>query len=406
MRKSSVRNLATDVSPETQEREVRSLAARHGDNGSRLVMLADWDISGRGRYTKKRTGYLELVEAIETGRCSAVYSYSLSRLGRSSTELSRLFDLCIARNVPIRLVADVIDTSTASGRMMAGMLALIAQFEADVASERVTAMYATKRARGEDIRTSRRYGEAEGEDEQAVLDAFRETGSYSRAAKALNERGVKARQGGAWWSSSVAVVVQRLDPSIRPTGRGNRAGGAGFLLARLLSCPTCGSRLTGSNLRLPKGGTRVRYACRFAESSPHPRVTISEHLILPAIRAEADLVDVPATIEDEIVDREQRGRLETRRGRWLELYADGQIDRAELARRVAAIDEEVANLDSMRLMRAVPEVPWDKGSVRDINAVLRAQFERIDLDPVTWQPINFVWRIPRRQASEGTSTAA
>ena len=63
-----------------------------------------------------------------------------------------------------------------------------------------------------------------------------------------------------------------------------------------------------------------------------------------------------------------------------------------LTRRVAAIDEEVADLDSMRIMRAVPKVPWDKGSIRDINAVLRTRFERIDLDPVTWQPVSFVWR--------------
>ena len=69
------------------------------------------------------------------------------------------------------------------------------------------------------------------------------------------------------------------------------------------------------------------------------------------------------------------------------------------------IDEEVANLDSMRIVRAVPKVPWDEGSIRDINAVLRAQFDRIDLDAVTWQPIYFVWRIPRRPASEETPAA-
>ena len=90
MRKSSVRNLRTDISPETQEREVRALAQRHGDNGDQLVMLADWDISGRGQYTKKRTDYLRLVQAIESGECRAVYSYSLSRLGRSSTERREL----------------------------------------------------------------------------------------------------------------------------------------------------------------------------------------------------------------------------------------------------------------------------------------------------------------------------
>jgi len=79
-RKSSVR----DTSPETQEREVRALARLHGDNGANLTILADWDISGSGRFTKKRAAYQQLVTTIESGACSAVYSYGLSRLGMIS----------------------------------------------------------------------------------------------------------------------------------------------------------------------------------------------------------------------------------------------------------------------------------------------------------------------------------
>src|SRR4051794_905298 len=104
MRKSSVRDLAKDISPETQEREVRALATRRGDDAASLVMLSDWDVSGRAKHTAKRAGYLRLVEAVESGECSAVYSYSLSRLGRSVAELSRFFDLCHQRGVPVRLV--------------------------------------------------------------------------------------------------------------------------------------------------------------------------------------------------------------------------------------------------------------------------------------------------------------
>src|SRR4051812_28704353 len=126
LRKSSVRDLQTDLSPETQEREIRVLAGRHNDNGSKLVMLADWDISGRSKYTAKRQAYQQLVAAVQSGACSAVYSYSLSRLGRSVHELSGLFDLCVDRGVPIRLVADSIDTSTASGVLLANVLSSVA----------------------------------------------------------------------------------------------------------------------------------------------------------------------------------------------------------------------------------------------------------------------------------------
>lgn len=177
LRKSSVRDPARDTSPETQEREVRALADRRGDVIADADMLADWDVSGRAQYTAKRTEYLRLVGAVQSGECSAVYSYSLSRLGRSTAELARLFDLCALRKVPVRLVVDSVDTSTASGRLLANVLASVAQFEAEVASERILASFATRRARAikegldpvEAVRSSPRYGEKDGEDTEAVL---------------------------------------------------------------------------------------------------------------------------------------------------------------------------------------------------------------------------------------------
>lgn len=164
MRKSSMRDSAPDVAPETQDREVRALAARRGDEIADRDMLADWDVSGQGRYTTKRPNYLALVEAVDRGAVIVLYSYSLARLGRSVPELSRLFALCAERKVPIRLAADSVDTSTASGRLTANVLASVAQFEAEVAGERLTAMYEFKGARAraegggevEPVRTSRR----------------------------------------------------------------------------------------------------------------------------------------------------------------------------------------------------------------------------------------------------------
>jgi DNA invertase Pin-like site-specific DNA recombinase len=400
MRKSSVRDAARDTSPETQEREVRALAKRQGEKGV-LTFLADWDVSGRAKYTGKRPGYLALVDAVTSGEASAVYSYSLSRLGRSVAELSRFFDLCRDHKVPVRLVADAVDTSTASGLMHVNMLSAVAQFEADIASERIRAMYATKRARGEDLRTSRRYGEADGEDDADVLAAFREAGSYSGAARDLNARGIAARSGGKWWSSSVAVVVARLDATVArgPAQRGVARGGSAFTLARLLSCPTCGKRLTGSRLKLPQGGTRVRYACRFAESMAHPRVAVSEHLILPAIRAEVARLETPREVVQDAADL--LAGLEAKRERVVDMYADGTIDKAERERRIAVIRAEVQRIDARRVVRAIPQVDWD-GPPRELNAVLRALFDRIELEPDTFQPKpkGFIWTVPEWRSEE------
>ena len=115
---------------------MRKLAEYHGDTLTEETILFDWDISGAAKYTAKRKGYRALNEAVESGRATAVYSYSLSRLARSTLEVLRFFEMCKAHNVPVRLVADSIDTSTASGRMLLTNLASVATFESEVSSKR------------------------------------------------------------------------------------------------------------------------------------------------------------------------------------------------------------------------------------------------------------------------------
>jgi len=397
LRKSVARQDDPHNSAEAQEAAVRAMAARYGDTDG-LVILSDWNVSGRlGR--AKRAGYDTLWQAIETGTCSALYSYSMSRLARSVVELLRLFEACAERHIPVRLEADVIDTSTASGRMVAGILAQVAAFEADVHGERLRAALAAKSARGERIGTAPFYGDRDGEDTAAVLAAFREAGSFSGAAKLLNGRGIRPRGSRrGWWPSSVAVVVRRLDPTLptfRPT-KGVAAGGSDFTLARLLRCPTCATMLTGTRDR---DGARVRYSCRLGTSLPHPRISVTESHILPAIREEVAHLRTPEQIETETGDDARRAALEARRLRVLDMYEAGLIDRPGRDRRLAAVTDAMQTLDARSVMLAVPAVDWDRPP-KALNTALRALFERIDLDPATFQPRpdGYLWTVPEWRA--------
>lgn len=389
LRKSRVLDLATSFGPETQEREIRGLAARFGDNGDRLVLKSDWDISGDAKHTDKRLGYLELVAAIESGKCSAVYAYSLSRLGRSVQQLSILFDLCRDHDVPIRLVADSIDTSTASGKLLGHILASLAQFESDVAGERRRAQIQSKRARGESLRTRRFYGEGDGENADLVLATYRETGSYARTAKILNEKGIQARSGGPWYATSVKLVVQRLDPTIRSQGRGVKAKVA-FRFARLLRCPTCGTYLTGST---SKG--QPRYVCSNYAAMPHERISISERQILPAIEAEAARLRVPGdTLDWAEGSADRHADLDAKRTRVIDMYAEGLItDKADRDRRLVAIEDERATIIDERVMTAIPNAINFDWPVQELNASLRAIWTQVDLD-ANLLPVSAEWRVP------------
>lgn len=394
LRKSSVHDPAREVSYEVQESAVREMAARHGDEDG-LVILSDWDRSGR-LGADKRPGYATLLEAIRSGQASAVYSYSLSRLARSVVELSRLIADCNDRGIPVRLLVDHVDTSTASGKLLTHVLSAVAQFEADVASERARASNAAKLARGESIRTVKFYGEREGDDVDAVLRAFREAGSFSGAAKLLNERGVKPRNSRrGWWPSAVAVVVKRLQPTeVRASSRGAKAGGSDFILAGLLYCPTCGTRLTGTRDR---DGRRVRYSCRMGTSLPHQRISVTESHILPAIRAEAEHLGIVGDEEMTAAgDNAKRGELEARRLRILDMFESGDIDRAEKERRLRAVLDALADLDEREVLQAVPAFDWEalEAEPKALNAALRGIFRSITIDRATFQPVAYDWRVP------------
>jgi DNA invertase Pin-like site-specific DNA recombinase len=397
LRKSVVHDLDNPgASPVFQEEAVRRLAAQHGDADG-LVILSDWDKSGR-LGPDKRPGYRELVDAIAAGSATAIYSYSLSRLARSVAELSRLIADCEARGIPVRLDADKIDTATASGKLTGHVLAAVAQFEADVASERVRAAIRTKIAAGERVGTVPFYGDRDGDDPAAVLAAFREAGSYSGAARILNAAGVLPRNGRTWWPSSVQVVVTRLDPTARvgPRAKGVRAGGSDFILARLLRCPTCGTTLTGTRDR---GGRRVRYSCRLGSVTPHQRVSVTESHILPAFVAEAARLRTPETVESEASDAAARAALDGRRARVLDMYEAGEITKAGKAARLDRIADELAGLDARTRTLAVPDgIDWS-WPVPALNAALRALWRSVALDPATFAPVAFEWTVPEWRAT-------
>lgn len=105
----------------------------------------------RDRFTGKsmdRPGWAKLQAAIDRGEVSQVVVWRLDRLGRTAKGLTALFDDLRARGVGLVSLKDGIDLSTPAGRMLANVLASIAQFETEVRAERVLAGQAAARERG------------------------------------------------------------------------------------------------------------------------------------------------------------------------------------------------------------------------------------------------------------------
>jgi DNA invertase Pin-like site-specific DNA recombinase len=378
------------VSWEIQEQHVRKLAAEHGDE-KRLLILSDWNRSGT-KGANGRPGYSALLEMIEAGNVSALYSYSLSRLGRSLPELRRVIDLCVAHGVPVRFAdGEPREVSSTWGKFMLNILGSVAELEADIAQERARDTVAVRRARGDRIGPAC-YGENVGEDVGAVVAAYRDAGSVLGAAKLLNVRKIPTRSGRQWSTTPVREILLRQGAMPVRSRPGVKAS-APFILYRLLRCH-CDRTMTGSRYRNGSNPAYTVYRCIGGRADVVHRQSISETQLLPWVRAEAARLHIPAD-QVEIRERDERQRLdlEARRRRVLDNYEDGLLrDKAERDVKIGAIAEQLERLDSTDRIVDLPTIDWS-WDAKAINAVLRAMWEYVQLDD-DLQPVRAEWTVP------------
>ncbi|HLA83509.1 MAG TPA: recombinase family protein [Thermoguttaceae bacterium] len=98
--------------------------------------------------TMDRPAWNRLEAAIHAGQVFAVVVWRLDRLGRTCSGLTKLFEQLRERRMNLISLKDAIDLATASGRLLAHVLASVAQFENELRSERVRAGQAAARAAG------------------------------------------------------------------------------------------------------------------------------------------------------------------------------------------------------------------------------------------------------------------
>lgn len=97
--------------------------------------------------TKKSRPELDrLLEDIQEG--DTVLITELTRLGRSTRDLINISEQLQSKGVELISLKENIDTTTATGKAMFGMLSVMAQFERDLISERTKEGLKSARARG------------------------------------------------------------------------------------------------------------------------------------------------------------------------------------------------------------------------------------------------------------------
>jgi DNA invertase Pin-like site-specific DNA recombinase len=114
-------------------------------------------------------------------KLDAILVWKLDRWGRSQADLATSLDELRETGVGFVSLTEALDLTTASGRLLAGLLAVLAQFERDLLRERIHAGIANARARGT------RSGKAIGRPATARAQAgrVRELAAEGRSVRAI-----------------------------------------------------------------------------------------------------------------------------------------------------------------------------------------------------------------------------
>src|ERR1700729_1370904 len=98
---------------------------------------------------EERPGLAALLDYAREG--DAIVVVGIDRLGRNAAEVMTTIRDLGERGIVLRSIREGIDTSNASGRMVAGVLASLAELELELGRERRTAARDARRARGQSI---------------------------------------------------------------------------------------------------------------------------------------------------------------------------------------------------------------------------------------------------------------
>lgn len=202
------------VSTEDQARDGVSLSAQQAKLEAYCV-VKDWTLvemvrdEGLSAKSLKRPGLQHLLAMVQARQVDVVVIAKLDRLSRDVRDVYALVELFDKTDVALVSLQESLDATTATGRAMIGMLAVMNQLERELIAERTKDAMQHLKAEGE------RYCHAVFEDAEtlALMQQYRSAGlSYQAIADALNAVGVPSTLGGRWLANAVRRILLRHEP--------------------------------------------------------------------------------------------------------------------------------------------------------------------------------------------------
>jgi DNA invertase Pin-like site-specific DNA recombinase len=185
---------------EAQEAAVRSYAALRGDE---IILEASEVASGADR---SREVLSSIMQMLKRGEADGLIVAKVDRLTRSLLQFAEVVETAKKQGWKISVVDGGFDMATPTGKAMAGMLAVFAELERDMISQRTRDALQAKR--------EREGGKLKGNKPRVPIGVTyriqalqREGFSYREIAALLTDLEVPTAQGGRWHGSTVKYIL-------------------------------------------------------------------------------------------------------------------------------------------------------------------------------------------------------
>lgn len=205
LRVSTSRQATEGVGLDTQEAKARTHAARC--YWPVVGVFRDEGVSGK-EGIENRPGLQALIAAVKTTPGAVVVVYSVSRLARRQRLLWQLLDDRDGYGLPVVSATEPFDAASPMGRAMLGMIAVFAQLEADMVSERTRDALAELKSQGKKL-GARSMIELGALESVKIAQELYATGQFTHRSLAdeLNKRGIPTAKGGRWWPKTVRSAL-------------------------------------------------------------------------------------------------------------------------------------------------------------------------------------------------------
>ncbi len=181
------------------------LMAQAEREGYRVELVLE---NGSGR-NENRPKLKEALDLLNGGKAAALFVVDTDRLARSARHLLEMVECAKRKGWRLVIGSLNIDTATSSGKMQIGVLAVFAEFESDLISERVKRQHQARRDRGIVWGVDQGFrGNLNPKARALIMKRHREGVSLRKIASELEAKGLETPRGGAWLPASVLSVIR------------------------------------------------------------------------------------------------------------------------------------------------------------------------------------------------------